>query len=84
MEVNMELRLHLLDTFMAQGSDGGTYKVRAYERLAPDASVANGDHWESTGVAEYRLEDGRLVDVRPDGSMRIARTEVNLTPQGAR
>ena len=23
----MELRLHLLDTFMARGSDGGTYKV---------------------------------------------------------
>ena len=80
----MELRLHLLDTFMAQGSDGGTYKVRAYDRLAPDAAVADGEHWESTGVAEYRLEDGRLIDVRADGSMRIARTEVDLTPQGAR
>ena len=35
-------------------------------------------------VAEFRLEDGRLVDVRADGSMRIARTEVDLTRQGAR
>ena len=57
--------------------------MRAYDRLAPDASLADGEHWESTGVAEYRLDDGRLVDVRPDGSMRIARTEVDLTPQGA-
>lgn len=78
----MELRLHLLDSFLAQGSDGGTYKVRAYERLAPDASLADGEHWESTGVTEYRLDDGRLVDAQPDGSMRIARTGVALTPQG--
>lgn len=78
----MELKLHLLDTFTARGSDGGTYKVRAYDRLAPDAALADGAHWESTGVAEYRLDDGRLVDVRPDGSMRIARTDIDLNPQG--
>jgi hypothetical protein len=79
----MELRLHLLDSFLARGSDGATYKVRAYDRLAPDASLADGEHWESTGVSEYRLEDGRLVEVQADGSMRIARTDVALTPQGA-
>ena len=79
----MELRLHLLDSFLARGSDGATYKVRAYDRQVPDASVADGEHWASTGVAEYRLEDGRLVDVAGDGVLRIAQTGVTLTPEDA-
>jgi hypothetical protein len=75
----MDLRLHLLETFMATGSDGGAYKVCAYERLAPDASLADDAHWESTGVAEYRLADGRPVEVRRNGEMRIVGTDVQLT-----
>ena len=74
----MDLRLRLLESFMATGSDGGSYKVCAYERLAPDASLPDGAHWESTGQAEYRLADGRRAEVRRDGSMRIAGTDVEL------
>jgi hypothetical protein len=75
----MDLRLHLLDTFVAQGSDGSRYKVCAYERLTRDPSFPQSDdHWESTGVTEYHLEDGRLVDVRADGSMQVAGTGLKL------
>jgi hypothetical protein len=75
----MDLRLHLLDSFTAQGSDGATYKVRAYERLAPDLSLGEGsDRWESTGVAEYRLEDGRVLSARPDGSWQLPSTGLVL------
>ena len=75
----MELRLHLLETFQATGSDGASYKVCAYERMAPDLSAPAGQEaWEPTGQSEYRLDDGRAVDVRHDGTMRIVGTEVTL------
>jgi hypothetical protein len=75
----MDIRLHLLETFTARGSDGQHYKIRAYERLAPAlALTGRGDQWEPTGVAEYHLEDGRLVDVHADGAMRIHGTDVSL------
>jgi hypothetical protein len=76
----MELRLHLLETFQATGSDGASYKVCAYERMAPDLSAPAGqESWEPTGQSEYRLDDGRAVDVRQDGTMRIVGTDVTLT-----
>lgn len=76
----MNLRLNLLESFTAQAADGATYKVRGYERLVADPNLNDGlEHWQSTGVAEYRLDDGTLVDVRADGSMRIARSGRELT-----
>jgi hypothetical protein len=80
----MELRLQFLESFPVQGSDGASYKVLAYERMARDESVADGlERWESTGVVEYRLEDGRLVDAGSDDSMRIAGSSVSLTRAAA-
>ena len=76
----MDQRLHLLETFAARGSDGATYKVCGYEHLARDASAPSADRWEPTGVAEYKLDDGRHVDVADDGSMRIAGSAVTLVP----
>jgi hypothetical protein len=68
----MDQKLHLLESFSARGSDGATYKVCAFEHLARDVSLADGlEHWEPTGVAEYRLADGELVDVARDGTMRV-------------
>jgi hypothetical protein len=74
----MDLRLHLLDSFVAQGSDGASYKVYAYERMVPLPGLA--DQWESSGEAEYRLEDGRLVDVDRDGTLHVVGTDVQLSP----
>ena len=76
----MERKLHLLDSFNARGADGDAYKVCAYEHLVRDESlVADGlDHWEPSGQVEYRLADGAPVEVRRDGSMRVARTGVEL------
>lgn len=80
----MDLRLQFLESFRAQGSDGQGYNVCAYERLARDASLTDGiERWEPTGVVEYHLEDGRLVDERKDGSMHIAGSAVELTRKGA-
>ena len=73
----MDLRLHLLETFSAVGSDGCRYKVRAYERMLPDLSLS--DSWQSTGIIEYRLEDGRLIDARPDGTLQVVGSGVTLT-----
>ena len=76
----MDRKLHLLESFTARGSDGSTYKVCAYEQMVKDESLADGqEHWESTGVTEYRLADGDLVDVARDGSMRIARSGIELS-----
>jgi len=80
----MDLRLHMLESFMAKGSDGTSYKVCGYELLTPDASLLDGrEHWEPTGQSEYRLADGRLVEVRRNGEMRIAGTDVRLEPAKA-
>ena len=72
----MDLRLELLDSFFADGSDGKRYKVRAYDRLAPVPGAAG--QWESTGQVELRLEDGTRVDVAADGDMRISGSAVRL------
>lgn len=75
----MELRFRLLDTFVAPGSDGATYKVCAYDRLAPDPSLPDSEHWDSTGQIEYRLEDGRALQLQRDGTARVAGSGVTLT-----
>jgi hypothetical protein len=81
MEAIMDLRLRFLESFLATGSDGRTHKVRAYDRLVQVPTSPGGDEqWESTGVAEYRLDDGRLVEVLRDGSLRIAGSDVVLEP----
>ena len=81
----MDLRLHLLESFRARAADGTEHKVCAYERMARDESLQDGgEHWEPTGVLEYRLEDGRMVDARQDGSLRIAANGTELTPLQAR
>jgi hypothetical protein len=75
----MDRKLHQLESFTARGSDGGTYKVRAFEHLVRDESVPlRVDRWEPTGQAEYRLDDGRPVSVGRDGSMEIAGAGVRL------
>jgi hypothetical protein len=75
----MERKLHFLESFSAKGTSGAPYKVLVYEHMARDESVADGiDHWESTGELEYRLGGGERVEVRTDGSMRVARSGVQL------
>lgn len=75
----MDKRLHLLDSFGTQGSDGQTYKVRAYEHLARDPSFGlEGEQWQSTGEIEYRLDDGRRVDEQHDGTMTVHDSGVRL------
>lgn len=77
----MQRRLHQLETFIASGSDGAAYKVRGYELMALDESLPGADErWLPTGQAEYRLDDGRPVEVLGDGSMQIAGAGVRLTP----
>jgi hypothetical protein len=75
--MTMDMRLHMLESFPALGSDGQRYKVCGYERLALVPGSA--DQWEPTGVAEYRLEDGRIVEVARDEAMRVAGSSVVLT-----
>ena len=76
----MDQKLGLLESFTARGSDGSTYKVCGFERLAKDESLVDGqEHWEPTGFVEYRLADGQSVDVRRDGSMRVAKSGIELS-----
>jgi len=75
----MEKMLHQLESFSARGSDGKTYVVRGYEHLARlDAVRDVQGQWEPTGVSEYKLDDGRRVEVARDGTMSIADTGVRL------
>jgi hypothetical protein len=68
----MEKMLHLLETFTARGSDGKAYVVHGYEHLARlDAGPGVQGQWEPTGLAEYKLADGRHVSVDKDGAMRV-------------
>jgi hypothetical protein len=74
----MDLRFQFLESFHAEGPDGHDYKVSAFERLTRDASSTEAERWEPTGVVEYRLEDGRLVEERKDGSLRVPGTSLEL------
>jgi hypothetical protein len=82
----MEKKLHLLDSFSAKGSDGSAYKVMAYEHMVCEDLLRDGkEHWEPTGLTEYRLADGTRVDVASDGSMQVGCTGVKLQmTEGAR
>lgn len=75
----MDLKLQFLDSFLARGSDSKQYKVCAYERLRRDDTLQDGqDHWLPTGVTEYRLDSGDLIDARADGSMTVLHSGVTL------
>ena len=79
----MDKKLHLLDSFNVLGSDGAAYKVMAYEHMLRVDLLADGqDHWEPTGLTEYRLASGERVDVAPDGAMRVVPTGVELQRAG--
>ena len=68
----MEKMLHLLETFTARGSDGMDHVVRGYEHLARlDSAPSVHGQWESTGLVEYRLADGRHVSVDKSGAMSV-------------
>lgn len=78
----MDRKLHLLESFPARDDQGGTYKVMGYEHLLRDDLLHDGrEHWEPTGMAEYRLDSGELLDMEPDGSLRVHATGVRLTRQ---
>ena len=80
----MEKMLQRLETFTARGSDGRTYRVEAYEHLARlDAVPDTQGQWEPTGIAEYKLADGRHVSVDKNGTMTLAGTQVRLERGGA-
>jgi hypothetical protein len=71
----MNLKLHLLESFEARAADGSTVKVRGYERMVEDPTITDGqEHWQSTGVVEYRLDDGAVVTVDKNGTMRVVNT----------
>lgn len=77
----MDRKFHLLESFHAQGSDGQTYKVLGFEHLRRE-EVLNSDgqeHWASTGVAEYRLDSGELVEAEADGTLHVATTGLRLS-----
>lgn len=78
----MDRKLHLLDSFAASGADGQTYKVCAYEHLVKDLSLPTDatEHWEPSGIMEYRLENGASVEELADGSLRVRGTELALMP----
>lgn len=79
----MDRQFHLLESFHARGSDGVNYKVCAYEHLRRDETIQDGqEHWLPTGVSEFRLDSGELVNPRSDGSMEIAHTGVILKRAG--
>lgn len=76
----MEKRLHLLETFEAQGSDGAVHKVHAYEHMLRDPSVLDApENWQSTGVTEFRLESGEPLQVARDGRMQGVRSGLTVT-----
>jgi hypothetical protein len=87
----MEKMLHQLETFGARGTDGQSYVVRGYEHMARLEAIPDSHgQWEPTGVVEYKLADGRPVQVDKAGRMTIAGTDVSLQrehvaqPAGAR
>ena len=79
----MDLKLNFLESFEVTGPGGQRHRVRAYDRMVRNEALPEREHWESTGVVEYRLEDGRIVEPLPNGILRIRGTDVELHPDPA-
>jgi hypothetical protein len=81
----MDKKLHLLETFTAQGSDGKQYVVHGYEHLARvDALSAAAEQWEPTGDAEYKLADGRHVQIDGNNQMMVPASGLKLERAAAK
>ena len=51
----------------------------AYEHLRRvDLMSSGAEHWESTGLTEYRLASGERVDLVGDGAWRVVPTGLTL------
>lgn len=75
----MDMQLRLLDSFPARGADGAQYKVMAYEHLRRVDLMSSGtEHWEPTGLTEYRLASGERVDLMADGAWRVVPSGLRL------
>ena len=75
----MDKQLRLLDSFPVRSADGAQYKVMAYEHLRRvDLTTAGAEHWEPTGLTEYRLASGERVDPGADGAWRVVPTGLTL------
>ncbi|MEO8281021.1 MAG: hypothetical protein ABI564_15080 [Ideonella sp.] len=75
----MEKKLQLLESFNAKGSDGKQYVVHGYEHMAMvDTLSATTNQWEPTGEAEYKLADGRRLQVDRDETMTIPDSGIRL------
>lgn len=75
----MEKTLRQLETFTARGSDGKEHAVHVYEHLARLDGVGGAPApWESTGLAEYKLADGRHVSVDKSGAMSVPEIGLRL------
>ena len=75
----MEKTLRLLDSFSARGNDDKTYSVHVYEHLAKvELMTAGEEQWEPTGQIEYKLADGRPLEVSGDSDavMRVAGSDL--------
>jgi hypothetical protein len=80
----MEKKLHRLETFTAQGSDGSVYTVHGYEHLARvESFVGAEEQWEPTGLVEYKLASGEPIEVHRDGRMVVAGSGLSLEREAA-
>jgi methyl coenzyme M reductase alpha subunit len=82
-ELNMDHKLHLLETFNARDAQGKCYKIKGYEHLMREhLFVASAEElWEPTGQAEYRLDSGEPLEMQEDGTLRLCGSDVVLTRQ---
>ena len=70
-----------ITTIRATGSDGRSYVVIKNDGVAIDITHLSGSHAQTLdGLANYRLEDGRPVNVLDKGRYEIAGTFIVLTP----
>lgn len=78
----MDRKLHLLESFVAQDDQGVSYKVFGYEHLV-QAPVSSGfqQHWEPTGIAEYKLASGEHLEPERDGMLWVAASGLRLKRQ---
>ncbi|MEY4562631.1 MAG: hypothetical protein RLZZ618_1908 [Pseudomonadota bacterium] len=75
----MDKMLQRLETFTARGTDGKVYSVHAFEHLCRmDVFSAGQSPWESTGLAEYHLQDGHPVKAEADGSFSVVGSGLRL------
>ena len=70
--------LKVIDVFSARDSRGRTHRVTTFAEYVREVSLRVGEAERRTGREVHRANDGAVVEIAEDGTMRVRRSNLRL------